>query len=97
MIMAEIHSRLSGIIDSLAQLRKERDELKKEIHKMREELKEKAARAEQLQAELEEKVKTIHILQTANSLNSSEDKEEAKKQVDDLLREIDYCLKLLDS
>lgn len=95
--MADIQARLSGIIESVAQLRKERDELKRAHQQLQEEMEEKARETETLQAQLEEKVKTIHILQTANSLNSREDKEEAKQKVDDLLREIEHCLKLLDS
>lgn len=97
MTKADVHARLREIIERVAQLRKERDDLKRAYQQLQDEVEAKAREMENLQAQLEEKVKTIHILQTANSLNSREDKEEAKQKVDDLLREIEHCLKLLDS
>jgi hypothetical protein len=95
--MSEIVHRLTGLtvlVERLVESRKElqriNDELKGSLEVLR---RENAG----LKKALEEKDNLINILQTAKSLNTKEESEEARKKVDDLVREIEYCLNLLES
>lgn len=95
--MSEIVHRLTGLtvlVERLVESRKElqriNDELKGSLEVL---LRENAG----LKKALEEKDNLINILQTAKSLNTKEESEEARKKVDDLVREIEYCLNLLES
>lgn len=95
--MSEIVHRLTGLtvlVERLVKSRKElqriNDELKGSLEVLR---RENAG----LKKALEEKDNLINILQTAKSLNTKEESEEARKKVDDLVREIEYCLNLLES
>lgn len=78
------------LVESRRELQSQYDKLKGDLEVLQHENAE-------LKKALEEKENLIHILQTAKSLNTKEESEEARKKVDDLVREIEYCLNLLES
>jgi len=95
--MGEITERLEKLRGMAEQLVKVNNNLRQSVQRLEEALEELQREKASLQTNLDEKLKQIDILQTAKSLNLREDKEEARKQIDDLLREIEECLTLLDS
>lgn len=95
--MSEITERLTRAAALAERMVKEKKDLQKRLANLESMLTDIRRENELLRESLIEKEELLHILQTAKSLNSREDKEEAKKKVDDLVREIEHCLKLLDS
>lgn len=95
--MQGLEERLKEIVGKVENLVGQRDEMKIRLVELQDEVQALKQEIGSLQEQVREKTRYIHILQTANSLNSRDNKEEAKHKVDDLLREIDHCLTILDS
>ena len=95
--MSEIITRLTRLTELAERLVKARSALEdrvRELESLASGMEEENSR---LKSTLAEKEKFINILQTAKSLNTKEESEEARKKVDDLVQEVEHCLKLLDS
>ncbi|MFH1937756.1 MAG: hypothetical protein ABIK52_09355 [Bacteroidota bacterium] len=94
--MADVETLVSGIdykvhklIDRLQSLQKENKQYRKEIH----ELNQITQRQNQT---IEESEKKINLIKTTRNLELKEGTVEAKATINELLREIDKCIGLLN-
>ncbi|MFH1297747.1 MAG: hypothetical protein ABIJ04_10795 [Bacteroidota bacterium] len=94
--MADVETLVSGIdykvhklIDRLQSLQKENEQYRKEIH----ELNQITQRQNQT---IEESEKKINLIKTTRNLELKEGTVEAKATINELLREIDKCIGLLN-
>ena len=87
-IAEEIEKKLMKLVARQKNLREIEEKSFKEIH----ELKKIHEEQKETIQKLEEKIKTLRI---AKSLEKKEGAEEAKKRINELVREIDKCLGLL--
>lgn len=95
--MSEIITRLTRLTELAERMVEARSALEVRVQELENLVSGLEQENSRLKVTLEEKEKFINILQTAKSLNTKEESEEARKKVDDLVREVEHCLKLLDS
>lgn len=86
----EIEYKIKQTIVRYNEYKEENEQLKINNHHLEEEVEELNLKI----AELEEKLKLVSITKT---ILNRKDKQETKKEINDLVREIDNCIKLLNS
>jgi predicted nucleic acid-binding Zn-ribbon protein len=94
--MNQVEPVITNITKSVNKLLKEREEMREKLRKLsaeKDELKQLSSELDGRIAALENEKKTLSI---AKSLTGSEDRGEAKLRINELVREIDKCIALLN-
>lgn len=94
--MNQVEPVIANISKSVNKLLKEREEMREKLRKLnaeKEDLQQRTSDLDERIAALESEKKTLSI---AKSLTGSEDRVEAKLRINELVREIDKCIALLN-
>lgn len=94
--MNQVEPVIANITKSVNKLLKEREEMRGKLRKLnaeKEDLQHRTSELDERIAALESEKKTIRI---AKSLTGSDDRVEAKLRINELVREIDKCIALLN-
>lgn len=88
-LLAGIEYKLRKLIGQTGTLQEENERLRKEVKQLKAEIE----KLETGNIELQEKLKTLKL---AKSLNKEERRTEVKLKINELVREIDHCIGLLN-
>lgn len=88
-LIAGIDYKIRKLIGRISKLENENAELNNKINELNNQIK-------QLELIIEEQKEKIKVLKLAKSLNKEESKTEVKLKINELLREIDNCVRLLN-
>jgi phage shock protein A len=88
-LITGIEFKVRKVIERISKLENENNDLKKRINELNTNIK-------KLELIIDEQQDKIKVIKLAKSLNKEESKTEVKLKINELLREIDNCVRLLN-
>lgn len=94
--MRKVEAIIASVEAKVHQLGEQKQKAEEELSSFREKLLVKDQRIAELESQLAELEEKNKVIQVAQSLNSGEGSSDAKKRINELVREIDKCIALLN-
>ena len=94
--MRKVEAIIASVEDKIHRLGEQKRSALEELDKSRQKVQSLESRVSELNAEIDELKGKNKVIQVAQSLNSGENSTEARRRINELVREIDKCIALLN-